>query len=86
MNEQALDKILAEIRETLLEKNKRYGRENIARFGERGVLVRASDKVERLIQMVWNSVADTADESVEDSWRDLAGYAIIGLMVRRGKW
>lgn len=86
MNEQELDKILAEIRTTLIEKNKRYGRENIAKFGEKGILVRSSDKVERLIQMIWNSIPDTKDETIDDTWKDLVGYGIIGILWRNGKW
>ena len=84
MNEDELRKTLKEIGDLLIEKNKNYGERNIMVLGERGVLVRASDKVARLTQLVWNKEQGTADETVDDTWRDLAGYAIIGLMVHRG--
>ena len=86
MNKQVLDEILKEIRELLIRKNEKYGNNNISIFGERGVVVRSSDKAQRLIQLVWIGVAEPEDETIEDTWLDLAGYAVIGLMVRRGKW
>lgn len=62
-----------------------YGPSNIAAFGEFGVLVRANDKLERLKHLY--KTGDTAqNEPYEDSWHDLAGYAIIALLVRHGRW
>ena len=81
-----LDKILSEVREVLIKKNEKYGMENIRVFGERGVLIRANDKTERLIQLVWKNVPEPSDETIDDTWKDLVGYGIIGMMVHRGKW
>lgn len=83
MNEKELDKILQEIKELLIVKNKKYGEKNILKFGEKGVVVRSSDKIERLIQLVWNNEKGTNDENIDDTWKDLAGYVVIGLMVQR---
>ena len=60
-----------------------YGSENIAAFGELGVLVRANDKMARL-----RNLAERApeNESVADSWRDLSVYGVIARMVRAGVW
>jgi hypothetical protein len=86
MNKEEIDKICEEIKNLLIEKNKRYGKTNISEFGEQGVTIRINDKVERLKNIVMNKVEETDDERLEDTYKDLAGYAIIGLMVHRGKW
>ena len=83
--EQAVDMLLAEMRRVLLAKQADYGPGNIAKFGELGVLVRASDKVERLTNLL-QSGREPNHESLDDSWLDLANYGLIGLMVRRGLW
>ncbi|MDP6293351.1 MAG: nucleotide modification associated domain-containing protein [Candidatus Woesearchaeota archaeon] len=81
-----LDETLSSIRELLIEKNKRYGEANIRKFGSMGVVIRSSDKVERLRTLLFDKVEASVDESVEDSWKDLAGYAIIGAMLQQEKW
>ena len=81
-----VDEIMKEIRELLIKKQQKYGKYNISKFGEKGVLIRSNDKIERLTQLIWNNVPEPLDETIEDTWRDLAGYSIIGLMVRRNKW
>lgn len=68
-------------------KQKSYGRGNISAFGERGVLIRSSDKIQRLIRMVWQSIPNPLnDESIDDSWGDLSVYGIIALLCRKGIW
>ena len=86
MNEQDIEIVCQEIKQLLIEKNMRYGQGNIARFGEKGVVIRSFDKVDRLKTLLFDKVEATTDEAIEDSWRDLAGYAIIGLLFHRGKW
>ena len=62
-----------------------YGNANIAAFGEKGVLVRANDKMARLINL--SKEDEKANyESLDDSWRDLSIYGTIALMVRQGVW
>lgn len=50
-----------------------------------GLRVRMYDKLARL-----NNLVDSGDtpnyESIEDTFLDLANYAIIGLLVQRGQW
>lgn len=77
--------VALEILELFEKKNADYGPGNISRFGEKGVLVRANDKMERLIRLVWEE-RTPHNEAVEDTWMDLADYAIIALLVRRGLW
>jgi hypothetical protein len=66
-------------------KGQDYGTENIKKFGSYGVLVRVSDKVERLINLSKRNNKPNF-ESVEDTWRDIAGYAILALIeLREGR-
>ena len=66
-------------------KNRDYGPGNISAFGERGVIVRLNDKVERLKTLVWGGKSPE-HEKVTDTWLDIANYGIIGLMCHRGDW
>lgn len=50
-----------------------------------GLMVRMSDKIERLKNLIYNSI-EPNNEALEDSFADLANYAIIALMVERGIW
>ena len=83
--EEALDCILAEMRATMISKQADYGPGNIAAFGELGVLVRASDKLERLKHLITGNRTPN-HESIDDAWLDLANYGIIAQMVRRDWW
>lgn len=77
--------VAQEIATLLDQKRADYGTENIKKFGSRGVLVRVSDKVERLINL--SKQADEPNfESIEDTWKDIAGYAILALIeLREGR-
>jgi len=70
---------------TFIRKQLDYGPGNIAKFGFAGVLVRMSDKMERLMHLV-TSGQKPQNESIEDTLIDIANYALIGLMCLRGKW
>ena len=64
----------------LASKQHDYGHGNITAFGLQGVLVRLSDKVERLINL--KSKTSTAkNESLMDTLRDIVGYCVIALML-----
>lgn len=80
---QAFDDVVKELRELIIRKQRDYGHENILTFGQFGVLVRANDKVARL-KNLYEKGKQPANESVRDSWRDLANYAIIALMLMDG--
>jgi|Wag4MinimDraft_6_1082665.scaffolds.fasta_scaffold00151_15 hypothetical protein len=79
-----------ELVELLLSKHKDYGPKNIASApggAINGLRVRIHDKTAR-INNLYDSIRDMAPEheSFEDSFKDLANYAIIALLVLRGKW
>ena len=81
--QEALGLILGEMRDVMISKQHDYGPGNILDFGDKGVLVRANDKIARL-KNLYQGVP--RNESLEDSWLDLANYAVIAMMVRRGYW
>lgn len=83
--EAAVDSVLADMRATMLAKQADYGPGNINKFGEYGVLVRTSDKIERLINLL-NSGNEPANEALDDTWLDIANYGLIAQMIRRGIW
>lgn len=79
---EAAYKIAAGVADLIISKQHDYGHGNILAFGEFGVLVRASDKLERLKNL--HRLGDCpANETIEDTWKDLAGYALIALMLGR---
>jgi hypothetical protein len=68
-------------------KQKDYGSQNIAKFGEKGVLVRVTDKIERLKNLLWDrNDAAPSNESLADTWDDIHVYAVIGRLCRDNKW
>jgi hypothetical protein len=77
-----------ELATLLLKKHADYGPLNIALApggAINGLRVRMHDKLARVNHLVDNN-ATPENESLEDSFKDLANYAIIGLMVLRGQW
>jgi hypothetical protein len=88
MLDASLSKITTELGDLLLSKHRDYGPRNIsdAPGGPiNGLRVRMHDKLAR-INNLFDSGADPEHESLEDSFKDMANYAIIGLLVLRGKW
>ena len=87
---EGLDEILTELKIIMVQKNQDYGPYNIANApggAMNGLLVRMHDKMERLQHLYRHRRGDTPNyESIEDTLKDLANYAIIGLMVQRGQW
>lgn len=80
--EEAVDEVMGELRELMINKQRDYGHSNINDFGEYGVLVRLNDKVCRLKNLLGKK--EPKNESIDDSWMDIANYSIIALMLRKG--
>lgn len=77
-----------ELLDLLLSKHKDYGPKNISESPGgpvNGLRVRMHDKLARINNLVDNK-RSPEHESLEDSFKDMANYAIIGLLVLRGKW
>ena len=81
--------IIDELGNLLISKQRDYGPGNINNaFGGpmNGLLVRMGDKFERLKNLFMFGNGKPQHEPIEDSFKDLANYAIIAMMVQRGKW
>ena len=66
-----------------------YGSTNIAACGEMGIAVRLQDKVSRMRNLLLKELKGESDiyhESLEDTFKDAANYAMIGLLLKRGLW
>ena len=80
--------IYDELMSVLLAKHKDYGPRNIADApggALNGLRVRIHDKTARINNLIDKS-REPKYESLEDSFKDLANYAIIALLVLRNKW
>ena len=78
----------SELFDLLLSKHADYGPKNISDSPGgplNGLRVRMHDKLARINNLV-DSGAKPEHESLEDSFKDMANYAIIGLRVLRGQW
>ena len=79
----------AEMSQLLARKQHDYGHGNINRFGLKGIVVRLSDKYERLANLQFTRefiedggvVAPLVNETIVDTLHDIVGYCVIGLMV-----
>jgi len=83
------ERIFEELCDVLCTKQVDYGPDNINNApggAMNGILVRMSDKMERLKNLTYHSEGEPNHESVDDSLLDIANYAVIALMVRRGVW
>ena len=87
--EQDVDDVVKEVKELLLRKRSDYGSENISRFGELGVVIRLSDKLDRLVNLVVKPKLSgkggnaVNNEPIDDTWLDIIGYGILGLLQHR---
>lgn len=79
--DEACYQVANELAELVISKQKDYGTQNILKFGEQGILVRMSDKIERLINLQ-NKEGKT--EPKYDAIDDLGGYSIVWKMLNKG--
>ena len=80
--EDACYEVALKVAEVVISKQHDYGHDNILAFREQGLIVRLWDKVARLKNLLWVNPREAKNESIEDTFTDIAGYAIIGLMLR----
>lgn len=77
-----------ELTNLLIRKHADYGPKNISQSPGgplNGLRVRMWDKIARINNLIDNG-KDAKNESLEDSFADLANYSIIAIMVLKGKW
>jgi hypothetical protein len=85
---ESVEETFWELQDLLLSKHVDYGPKNISESPGgplNGLRVRMHDKLARLNNLV-DSGADPQHESLEDTFKDMANYAVIGLLVLRGQW
>ncbi len=64
-----------------------YGSHNLTKFGTFGVVVRTSDKLERLVNLTRpGATSKVSDESIADTLRDLSNYGLIGYVIEKKLW
>jgi hypothetical protein len=89
--------IFSEAFNLLVERQRKYGPENIRQLGLFGVFDRlSSDKIERVRRAFNGSIVngrvqledqtDFVDESFDDALLDIANYALIMLALKRDQW
>lgn len=83
--EEVLDAKILECRELMLRKEHDYGPRNISSRGTIGLAVRINDKSERLWNLLTKARAPS-NESLRDTFMDLANYGLIGMMLLDGEW
>ena len=86
--EQDVRDTLQELGDLLISKHRDYGPKNISQSPGgplNGLRVRMHDKTARINNLL-DSGSTAQHEPLEDSFKDLANYGIIALLVLRGKW
>ena len=81
-----IERIANELVDTLKRKNHDYGNsfeKLMDEFGDITVLIRLSDKLERL-KSLQNKEAKVTDESKKDTLLDIAGYSLLALSYMEG--
>ena len=82
---------------TFCEKQYDYGPQNISlgrdlqdlenkRKSLQGIWFRSNDKLSRIDNLLTNMDSNPKNESLEDSYLDLANYSIIAHIVNKNKW
>ncbi len=80
MNEKSIKNITKEVTAILLKKNNDYGGASFD-LGLNGNMVHLWDKVKRYRSLIGCDKKDPNFESLEDTLKDIIGYAIIGLHI-----
>ncbi len=88
--------IIEQMYQVHLDKNADYSAANILGTGEIGIIVRMWDKMARLLNLLgfdievkftgYRAPQEAKNESIDDTFMDMAVYSIIGLLYREGKW
>jgi hypothetical protein len=71
--------------EKITTKQRDYGHLNIVSYGTAGLCVRLADKLARLENLI-RTDREPANEPIADTWMDLVGYSLIGLMWTDGSF
>lgn len=70
-----------DLENTLKEKNSSYGSSfynTMKKYGDVTLLIRLNDKIQRLESLILNNKEELVGESIRDTLKDIAGYAVLG--------
>ncbi len=81
--DEAFSQICTHILNVFIRKHKDYGKDNILDTGEMGIIFRVNDKVSRLRNLTEKN-KEPQNESIDETWTDIAVYAIIAILYRKG--
>lgn len=81
--DEAFEKVCQELLAMFIKKHKDYGKGNILDMGELGIAFRISEKFNRIKHLLMDN-KKPENESVEESWIDIAVYAVIAVLLKRG--
>lgn len=93
----AVEQFYAEANAIMVDRQAKYGPTNVTKQGLYGIATRiGADKVERLMkslngrvvsgQVILDEIQEHEDESFDDTLFDIANYALIAWMLRKGYW
>jgi len=86
--EEEVHAVFTELEDLLLQKHHDYGPKNISHSpggALNGLRVRMWDKFARINHLIDNQ-SEAKNEPLADSFKDMANYGIIALLVERGVW
>jgi hypothetical protein len=81
--DEAFSNICSTLLTTFIRKHRDYGKDNILDTGEMGIIFRINDKINRLKNLEQNN-KEPQNESIEETWVDIAVYSVIAIMYRKG--
>jgi hypothetical protein len=88
--DQAFSQVNEELLQMFLKKHKDYGKGNILSVKELGIAMRVTEKIERLKNLLMKEElckgdikTKPANESLEETWTDIAVYAVLAILFRR---
>lgn len=81
---QAYQELQKEIEDLSRRKNHDYGSDSLISFGNYGILIRMSDKFDRLKSFYKNGKLEVEDEKLEDTLKDCINYAMYMILQERG--
>lgn len=68
-----------------LKKHCDYGKGNILANGELGIIIRVSEKIERLRHLLMTGQTPS-NETIEETWIDMGVYAVRAVLLRSGQF
>lgn len=81
--DESFELVCKDLFKTFVRKHKDYGKGNILDTGDLGITFRVNDKLNRLKNLLTNKKRPL-NESMEETWIDIAVYSVIAVMYLRG--